>query len=87
MTHSFSFLPRCFHRQEESSEVLLFRKITAGDYSMRGDPWGEVSSDAKDLVSNLLQVDAERRFTTKQVLESPFMTKYRSLYHNDRANP
>ena len=64
---------------DEASEVLLFRKITAGEYSMDENLWGSVSMQAKDLVVRLLQVNPERRYTMKEVLESPFMKMHKDV--------
>ena len=52
--------------------MLLFRKIVTAQYAMEGNLWESVSSEAKDLVRNLLQIDVEARYTTDQVLESAF---------------
>ena len=57
-------------------DMLLFRKIVTAQYAMEGNLWESVSSEAKDLVRNLLQIDVEARYTTSQVLESAFIRRH-----------
>jgi len=48
--------------------ISVQRKIIAGKYSFPDRYWGQVSPEAKDLVTNLLQTDPARRFTVQQAL-------------------
>jgi len=51
----------------------LFDRITSGDYYIGGKVWKGVSSDAKDLVRKLLVVDPEKRFSTTEALNHPWL--------------
>lgn len=58
----------------EPTQRDLFRKIRRGDYEFHEEYWGTVSSDAKDLISSLLMVDVEKRFTAKDALKNQWIT-------------
>jgi len=58
----------------ESTQRDLFRKIRRGEYEFHEEYWGTVSSEAKDLISSLLTVDANLRLTAEQALENPWIT-------------
>ena len=51
----------------------LFRKIRASDYVFHEAYWQNVSIEAKQLISNLLTVNAENRFTAAEALNSSWM--------------
>jgi calcium/calmodulin-dependent protein kinase I len=46
----------------------LFRKIRKGQYEFHEEYWGQVSIDAKDLISSLLTVNPDRRLSGEQAL-------------------
>eukprot|EP01127_Copromyxa_protea_P004764 TRINITY_DN1458_c0_g1_i2.p1 TRINITY_DN1458_c0_g1~~TRINITY_DN1458_c0_g1_i2.p1 ORF type:complete len:286 (-),score=64.71 TRINITY_DN1458_c0_g1_i2:117-974(-) len=58
----------------------LFRSIMEGDLVWKSPQFDTVSDDAKDLISNLIVVDPEARFTAKQALEHKFITHVRKLH-------
>jgi calcium/calmodulin-dependent protein kinase (CaM kinase) II/calcium/calmodulin-dependent protein kinase I len=58
----------------ESTQRDLFRKIRKGEYEFHEEYWGTVSSEAKDLISSLLTVDANKRLTAGNALENPWIT-------------
>lgn len=51
----------------DESEPRLFRKIRQGKPDMNDPVWNEVSSEAKDLIANLLVVDPTKRLTVEEV--------------------
>jgi calcium/calmodulin-dependent protein kinase I len=51
----------------------LFDQICEGSFQFQSPYWDNVSTSAKDLISRLLQVDPTKRFTTKQVLNHPWI--------------
>eukprot|EP00762_Andalucia_godoyi_P002374 ANDGO_02790.mRNA.1 Calcium/calmodulin-dependent protein kinase type 1 len=51
----------------------LFDQIIAGDFSFPSPYWDNVSHSARELITRLLQVDPVKRFTTKQVLNHPWI--------------
>jgi len=54
----------------DDNQRKLFRKIRKGQYTFHEEYWGPVSMDAKNLIDNLLCVDANNRFTAQEALQS-----------------
>jgi serine/threonine protein kinase len=52
----------------------LAQVICKGEYDFHDKYWGEISDEAKDMISNLLQVFAERRLSAEEALHCPWMT-------------
>jgi serine/threonine protein kinase len=52
---------------------LLAQAIISGEYEFHEKYWDEISTDAKDMISNLLQVNPEKRLTADDALQSPWM--------------
>jgi serine/threonine protein kinase len=52
----------------------LAQAIISGEYEFHEKYWDEISKDAKDMISNLLQVDPEIRLTADDALQCPWMT-------------
>ncbi|KAG8468777.1 hypothetical protein KFE25_007295 [Diacronema lutheri] len=65
--------PPFYEGNEEGISVQ--RKIVSGSYSFPDRYWSEVSAEAKDLVSRLLQVDPAQRYTVQQSLAHPWVTR------------
>jgi calcium/calmodulin-dependent protein kinase I len=53
----------------------LFRKIRAGDFTFHESQWKNVSSAAKSLISRLLTVNPDYRYSAKEALESDWASK------------
>jgi calcium-dependent protein kinase len=55
---------------ENAKEV--FSAVETGDYRMGGKNWGNISNDAKDFVSSLLEINPKKRISAKQALKHPW---------------
>jgi MAP kinase interacting serine/threonine kinase len=59
----------------EDCQVMLMKKITAGDYTFPQEIWGKISSEAKDLISKLLEINAERRLSANETLRHAWLNE------------
>lgn len=57
---------------DESIQVLT-EKVALGQYTFLSPWWDDISKSAQDLVSHLLTVDPERRYTIQQFLNHPWI--------------
>lgn len=57
---------------DESIQALT-EKVAHGQYTFLSPWWDDVSKPAKDLVSHLLTVDPEKRYTIHQFLDHPWI--------------
>ena len=57
---------------DESIQVLT-EKVARGQYTFLSPWWDDISKQAQDLVSHLLTVDPERRYTIQQFLNHPWI--------------
>ncbi|KAK4098592.1 Pkinase-domain-containing protein [Parathielavia hyrcaniae] len=57
---------------DESIEVLT-EKVAKGQYTFLSPWWDDISKSAQDLISHLLCVDPERRYTIKEFLAHPWI--------------
>jgi len=55
------------------NNAKLFEKIMNGTYSFPSPYWDKVSQSAKDLIKHMLVVNPKSRYTTKQILEHPWI--------------
>jgi len=58
----------------EQNQRELFRKIKRGSYEFHVEYWGQISREAKDLISALLTVDPKRRLSSGKALEDHSIT-------------
>jgi calcium/calmodulin-dependent protein kinase I len=58
----------------EQNQRELFRKIRKGEYEFHEEYWGQVSKDAKDLISNLLTVNPDKRLTSEASVKNKWIT-------------
>jgi len=58
----------------EKDQRVLFRKIRKGDFEFHDEYWGQVSKDAKSLISSLLTVDPSKRLTAPESLKNQWIT-------------
>jgi serine/threonine protein kinase len=65
-----------FHMEGCGSDLrLLFRKVRAGDFTFHESQWRNVSPEAKRLISRLLTVDPEYRYTATEAMQSDWVSK------------
>ncbi|PGH04012.1 CAMK/CAMK1/CAMK1-RCK protein kinase [Polytolypa hystricis UAMH7299] len=57
---------------DESIQVLT-EKVARGQYTFLSPWWDDISKSAQDLVSHLLTVDPDKRYTIKQFLAHPWI--------------
>jgi len=57
------------------SDAELFRLIIAGNLVWKSPQFDTVSADAKDLISKLIVVEPDTRYTAKQALQHPWIKK------------
>ena len=57
---------------DESIQVLT-EKVARGQYTFLSPWWDDISKSAQDLVSHLLTVDPEKRYTIEQFLKHPWI--------------
>jgi len=55
------------------TQANLFEKILNADYDFPDPEWTNISEEAKDFIKHLLVLDIEKRYTTKQCLEHPWL--------------
>jgi calcium/calmodulin-dependent protein kinase (CaM kinase) II/calcium/calmodulin-dependent protein kinase I len=59
----------------EQNQRDLFRKIRKGQYEFHEEYWGQVSTDAKDLIASLLTVNPSKRCTPEGSLTNKWIRK------------
>ncbi|KAL4808966.1 kinase-like domain-containing protein [Aspergillus unguis] len=57
---------------DESIQVLT-EKVARGQYTFLSPWWDDISKSAKDLISHLLTVNPDERYTIKQFLDHPWI--------------
>ncbi|KAF5123982.1 Serine/threonine-protein kinase srk1 [Metarhizium anisopliae] len=57
---------------DESIEVLT-EKVAKGQYTFLSPWWDDISQSAKDLITHLLTVDPDKRFTIREFLAHPWI--------------
>ena len=57
----------------EQNNAALFRQIKSGSFDYPAAQWESISQSAKDLIDAMIIVDPAKRWSTKQILESPWM--------------
>jgi serine/threonine-protein kinase RCK2 len=57
---------------DESIQVLT-EKVAKGQYTFLSPWWDDISKSAQDLVSHLLTVDPEKRYTIKEFMNHPWI--------------
>jgi len=73
----------------DDNQRKLFRKIRKGQYEFHEEYWGTVSDDAKNLISNLLVVNIDKRMTAREALQSNWIALASDDYlqsHDMNAN-
>ena len=57
----------------DKKKTKLYAKIQKGEYPLCGDPWNDISEEAKDLISKLLELDQDKRLSAEQALRHPWL--------------
>lgn len=73
----------------DDNQRKLFRKIRKGQYEFHEEYWGAVSDDAKNLISNLLVVNIDKRMSAREALQSNWIALASDDYlqsHDMNAN-
>ena len=65
---------------DESIQVLT-EKVARGQYTFLSPWWDDISKSAQDLVSHLLTVDPEKRYSIHQFLNHPWIRQSREETH------
>lgn len=60
---------------ETNDQDELFDQILAGKYEFNSPYWDDVSNSAKELITQMLQLHPERRYSATQVLEHPWVAE------------
>lgn len=59
----------------DDDQKKLFKKIKEARYYFHEDYWSHVSPDAMDLIRHMLCLDQQQRWTARQLLNHPWITK------------
>lgn len=59
----------------KDTQAELFQQIRTGAWEFLDEDWANISTEAKELVRNLLQVDPEQRWTVEQALKSAWISE------------
>ncbi|ODV87948.1 hypothetical protein CANARDRAFT_182790, partial [[Candida] arabinofermentans NRRL YB-2248] len=74
--------PPFYSTTQDSKDISI--KVSKGDYKFLSPWFDEVSNECKNLISNLLTVDPEKRYSIDQLLKDPWMLKG---YEDDQTVP
>lgn len=69
---------------DESIEVLT-EKVAKGQYTFLSPWWDDISSSAKDLISHLLTVDPDKRYTIREFLAHPWIQEVGPTPRDEKA--
>uniref|UniRef100_A0A3B4AUE6 non-specific serine/threonine protein kinase n=1 Tax=Periophthalmus magnuspinnatus TaxID=409849 RepID=A0A3B4AUE6_9GOBI len=72
-------------RSENNVQEELFDQILRGKLEFPSPDWDNISLPAKMLISQMLQVNVDARFTAEEVLSHPWVTvkSHKSEHHNN----
>ncbi|KFA72976.1 hypothetical protein S40288_05098 [Stachybotrys chartarum IBT 40288] len=71
---------------DESIEVLT-EKVAKGQYTFLSPWWDDISDMAKDLISHLLTVDPEKRYTITEFLAHPWIRQSGPTPREEKKKP
>ena len=58
----------------DNNQDELFDQILQGRYEFTQPYWDHISSSARDLITHMLQVDLNKRFSAQQVMNHPWLS-------------
>ncbi|XP_043910147.1 phosphorylase b kinase gamma catalytic chain, skeletal muscle/heart isoform [Protopterus annectens] len=64
--------PPFWHRKQ----MLMLRMIVSGNYTFGSPEWDDYSDTVKDLISRLLVVNKDQRYSAEEALAHPFFQQY-----------
>uniref|UniRef100_A0A8C8D458 phosphorylase kinase n=1 Tax=Oncorhynchus tshawytscha TaxID=74940 RepID=A0A8C8D458_ONCTS len=64
--------PPFWHRKQ----MMMLRMILAGNYDLSSPEWDDRSDTIKDLISRMLMVNPDQRYTAQDCLNHPFFQQY-----------
>ena len=70
----------------DNNQSRLYKKIKAGQFEFHPDYWTAISSEAKDLITKLLTVDPEKRYSAEQALHHPWIDLHEDKLASDLNN-
>mmetsp|Transcript_32996 Transcript_32996/g.80203 ORF Transcript_32996/g.80203 Transcript_32996/m.80203 type:complete len:215 (-) Transcript_32996:88-732(-) len=76
ISSSFFFLPSGFAPFSGESDLDTLNLVQHGELEFPLPEWEEISSEAKDFITKLLDRDPERRPTADEALHHPWIAKY-----------
>jgi serine/threonine protein kinase len=71
---------------DESIEVLT-EKVAKGSYTFLSPWWDDISKSAQDLISHLLTVDPEKRYTIREFLAHPWIRESAPTPREEKKKP
>ncbi|POR31684.1 Serine/threonine-protein kinase srk1 [Tolypocladium paradoxum] len=71
---------------DESIEVLT-EKVAKGQYTFLSPWWDDISKSAKDLITHLLTVDPEKRYTIREFLAHPWIRASGPTPREEKTKP
>jgi serine/threonine-protein kinase RCK2 len=71
---------------DESIEVLT-EKVAKGQYTFLAPWWDDISKSAQDLISHLLTVDPEKRYTIREFLAHPWIRESGPTPREEKKKP
>lgn len=76
--------PDPYEENNPDSEFLTKFSIMKGDYDIKNGIWKNISLEAKDFVSSMLQVDPKKRPSINELLNHKFITKNYVEYNKQK---
>ena len=68
----------------EETKRSLYRKIKKADYEFDAMYWSHISSEVKELISNMLCVDVNERMSARDALDSTWIQKKEIIDDHER---
>ncbi|XP_041129768.1 calcium/calmodulin-dependent protein kinase type 1 [Polyodon spathula] len=66
----------------DDNDTELYKQIVKAEYGFDSPYWDDISESAKDFISHLLQKDPEKRYTSEQALQHPWISGGTALEKN-----
>ena len=63
----------------ESNDQEIWSRICRGAWDFNDEVWTSISTEAKDLITHLICVDASKRYSADQILEHPWIVRHQEM--------